>query len=336
MTDQPVVGSIVREDGQPIPSPFLPGTMIQYAWDSTSIGWMQECWRKYKYAMIDGWRTKSESVHLSYGIYYHSALELYDRLRFKGHTFDYSQREAVRWVLNETWDFETGKPWETDHEKKTRETLVRSVIWYLEHFKDDPAQTVALANGEPAVELTFQMDLGFGIDLTDEWINAGEIRPRQNYILTGHIDRIVNFANDLFVTDRKTTSMALNQRYYDTYKPHTQMTNYTLAGQVVFSAPVKGVLIDAAQINIGATNYGRGVTYRTKAELEEHIEELRTEWFPEALRHAKENSWPHNPQACHRYDGCQFRKVCGSDPAMRERMLESNFIKHPWNPLEPR
>lgn len=48
-------------------SPFLPGTKIQYAWDSTSIGYLKTCPRLYQYTIIEGWQSKGESLHLRFG-----------------------------------------------------------------------------------------------------------------------------------------------------------------------------------------------------------------------------------------------------------------------------
>src|SRR5882672_6425582 len=142
------------------PSPFLPGTNIQYSWDSTSLGWFKECARKYYYSMILGLRSKGDSVHLVFGQWYHSALELYDKTRAEGHKHEF----ALHFVVTEAmaWTWRDGAPITFDNPNKTRETLIRSVIWYLDHFKDDPAQTVILANGKPAVELSFRMELDYG------------------------------------------------------------------------------------------------------------------------------------------------------------------------------
>jgi hypothetical protein len=49
---------------------------------------------------------------------------------------------VVRYVPEETWDAD--KPWEPEHNTKTRPNLVRSVLWYLEFFHDDSASTVRL------------------------------------------------------------------------------------------------------------------------------------------------------------------------------------------------
>lgn len=317
-----IEGQVVRQGETPA-SPFIPGTEVQWAWDSTSIGWMMECWRKYYYAMVKGYRSKAESVHLKYGILYHKGLELFDKYKAEGSSFDDAQARMVQWILDATW--EEGKPWETDHDKKNRESLVRSVIWYTEHYKNDPAQTVILADGSPAVELTFQLRLGYSVPDTNQY-----------YVISGHTDRLVSLQEDLYISDRKTTGSALSSYYFSQYKPDAQMTIYTLAGKIVHKQPIKGVLIDAAQILVGSTAFQRGLTYRTDEELEEFLTELETYWFPQARERALSGNWPHNPKACHRYEGCQFREVCSMSPSVRRIRLASDFIEHKWNPLEAR
>src|ERR1700748_1319683 len=118
-------------------SPFYGETKLQIAWDSTSLGLLKECQRKYYYTMIEGWRAKSESVHLTFGIHFHAALELYDKRRSLGDDYDEALDAAVAYCLEKTWDYETGEPWSPDHNAKTRENLLRSVIWYLEEYKND-------------------------------------------------------------------------------------------------------------------------------------------------------------------------------------------------------
>lgn len=305
------------------PSPFLPGTNVQYAWDSTSLGWYKECPRKYQYSMIQGYRTRDESVHLKFGIIYHSALEVYDHWRAEGQDFVASQRAAVRYVLEQTWDVETGKPWAPDHASKSRETLVRSVIWYLEHFKLDPAKTVILANGKPAVELSFKLDSGI---------------PSPNgedYLLCGHIDRIVEFSGDQFVMDRKTSGSSLTPTFYRQFEPHNQMSLYTLASQVIFNSPTKGVIIDAVRVAVGFSEYGRGPTYRTETQLVEWLHDTKG-WLLDAERSAVEGYWRMNDTSCTKYGGCPFQKICSKSPEVREIFLESDFVRNPWNPLQVR
>jgi hypothetical protein len=52
---------------------------------------------------------------------------------------------------------------------RTKETLVRSVVWYIDEYKDDPLKTALLPNYQPAVELSFKIPV-FDIEIepTDE------------------------------------------------------------------------------------------------------------------------------------------------------------------------
>ena len=306
------------------PSPFLEGIPIQYAWDSTSLGWLKECPRKYFYSMIEGYRPKSDSVHIKWGALYHAALETYDKAKANGEDHQSALRRAIRFLMLETWDRETASPWISDHNAKTRETLVRSVVWYLDQFgQDDPAKTVVLSNGQPAVELSFKLHLSFG--------PTGS----QPYILCGHLDRVVEFAEGTYVMDRKTTSSTLSPQYFEQYDPDNQMSLYTMASKVIYATPVKGVIIDAAQVAVGFTRFSRGFTYRTDAQIEEWLDDLHY-WMDHAAVLAKENRWPQNDKSCHKYGGCVFRKVCSRSPEVRQIFLNSDFVKQPWNPLIPR
>lgn len=319
-------------------SPFLSGTKIQFAWDSTSIGWLKECPRKYQYSMIEGYRSRGESVHLKFGLLYHAGLEFYDKLRAEGADHENAMREVVSKALYDTWDYGPdgigGSPWAPDHPAKTRETLIRSIIWYLDHFKNDPAQTAILANGKPAVELSFRMELDWGPLACDQIVGYQD-RSKQPYILCGHLDRVVNYADQIYVMDRKTTSTTPGGYFFDGFSPDNQMSLYTLAAKVVYQTPVHGVIIDAGQIAVGFTRFVRGFTFRTPDQSDEWLNDLKV-WLRTAEGYAENNFWPQNDKACNNYGGCTFRKVCSKSPQVREIFLNSDFEKREWNPLVPR
>lgn len=296
---------------------------LQLVWDSTSLGLFKECPRKYYYTMIEGWRSKKQSAHLTFGIAFHGALELYDKLRLqerKGHSE--SVLEAVKFCFISTATNNgdgTASPWTTDLSNKNLRTLVRTVVWYLEHFREDPAQTVVLSNGKPAVELSFKFDPGV----------------RKGHLLAGHLDRLVTFADRHYVMDRKTTGGALSSHYFAQYSPDNQMTLYTLAGQVVYGFPTSGVIIDAAQVQVQSTRYARGITHRTTAQLEEWLEELNL-WLTLAEQYVEARKWPMNEKSCGAFGGCVFRDICGRDPKVRHSFLASDFESHQWDPTKER
>ncbi len=202
--------------------------------------------------------------------------------------------------------------WLSDHPAKNRPNLIRSIIWYLEEYKDDPCETVILADGTPAVELKFEMPL------------TSEIT------LVGHLDRLVTYAGGVYVQDQKTSGSTIGSYWFNRFNPDNQMSLYSVASKVVYKTPVLGVMIDAAQIAGGFTRFSRGFTYRTEEQCEE--------WLRDAEYHieqtwAADPSWPMRDTACQKYGGCQFLNVCSKDPRVREEYLKSDFEINHHNPL---
>lgn len=310
------------------PSPFIQNSTLQYAWDSTSLTALMTCAKKYEYEIILGYRPRGDSVHLFFGGLFAKALEHYHLYKASGRAHDDALSSVVDEVLQKTWI--NGGPWDSGHSKKTRETLVRSVIWYLDTYKEDAAETVILENGKPAVELSFQ--LGTGIQIN--WFVEHDA-PHE-YILSGHIDRLVSFNGDIFVQDQKTTGTTLSPFFFSEFNPHTQMSLYTLASKVVFNAPVQGVMIDAAQIAVGFTAFSRSMTMRSEDQLNEWLINILA-WLRQAEFYAREHYYPRNESSCHKFGGCPFRNICSKSPNVRQAFLDTDFeTTNPWNPLETR
>lgn len=307
-----------------MPSPFsshLP--QLQLAWDSTSIGLLKECPRKYYYRLICGWSSPQIShVHLYFGLLYHAALEFYDHQRASGTSFEAALRATVRKVLSDTW-LPPGRPWASGDEYKNRFTLLRSVVWYLEQFRDDPMQTVVLANGRPAVELSFQCDLPF------------RSRHDEPFVLCGHLDRVGTFMDQVWINDRKTTKSALDQRYFDQYLLDNQFSTYSFAGQITYAQPIAGIVVDAAQIGVNFTRYHRQPISRQDWMLQEWLRGLG-ELFLYAEHCARAEFWPLNEKSCNNFGGCAYRHICSKSPAMREPFLRKDFLLQEWNPLQAR
>lgn len=298
-------------------SPFSPSLpTLQIAWDSTSLGLLKTCPRKYYYKMVERWNTKEQSLHLDFGIFYHSALEEFDKAKAQGATHDEATRTSIRKAMEISKDF-------TGDNIKNRFTLVRSIVWYLEHFREDPAETIILANGKPAVELSFRMDLPF---------NTPDGEP---YLLCGHLDKAVRWQGAVYILDRKTTKGQVGSYYFDKFSPENQMSLYSLAGKVVLERDASGIIIDAVQLAVGFARFARGIVHRTKGQLDEWLADTET-WIRLAEHFAKTKSWPMNDKSCDMYGGCEFREVCSKDASIRETFLQADFIKREWNPLQSR
>jgi len=316
------------ENAQSI-SPFLPGTQIQFAWDSTSLELYKRCPRLYYYTMIEGWSTKGEGIHLRFGIEYHQALHDYELCKADGLDHEESLHHTVRALLERTHDWKP-EPRTNSEKVKTQENLLRTVVWYLDTHRNDPAKTIIFANGKPAIEVSFRFELDWGPAYEE-----GRDNP-QPYVLCGHLDRLVNYLDDTYFMDRKTASSTPGPYYFNQYQPHNQMSLYTLASQVVYKTPIKGGIIDAAYIAVNFSAFVRGMTFRTPDQLDEWTGDLAY-YLGDAEESALEGHWRMNDTACDKYGGCRFRDVCNKSPKVREKFLQANFVKgEPWNPLKPR
>lgn len=314
------------------PSPFFKGTTLQFAWDQTSLGLLMECPQKYQLVILEGWMARGKSLHLRFGGHFATAMEHFHKLRAAGADHEEALDAVVGEALCDTWERDEenpdGYPWDSGDTKKNRFTLIRSIIWYLETYRDDQMKTVILPDGSPAVELLFTFNSGIHCEY-------GE------FLFTGHIDRLIDFDGTMFVQDQKTTGGALGSYYFSQFDTDNQMSQYTLAGKVCYNLPIKGVVIDAAQIMVGFTAFGRGFTMRTQPQLEEWHANAG-EWLDMAVKYAARRDadpdyrYPMNLKSCGNYGGCAFRQVCGSDPSIRPNLLATHFEKRFWNPLETR
>lgn len=301
---------------------------FQNAWDSTSLGSFAKCPRYYQLKHLEGWQADNRSPHLIFGGVYAAALEQYFKHTAAGASPDEALLRVIRSALIETWDHErdgdgarlpgTGAAWESTHNTKNRDTLIRSIVWYFGFFSDDPTTTIQLTDGRPAVELSFSLPL------SDE------------YLYCGHIDRLVSYGGDTFVMDQKTTGTTITAHYFHQFSPDIQMSGYSWAGKILFNLPISGVIIDAAQIAVGFTRFERGFVHRSAPILEEwHDNALAL--IDEARRAHDSGVYRMNQTACGNYGGCEFRDVCNRAPEHRNAVLHQGFHRAPrWDPLERR
>lgn len=307
----------------PGPSPFSPSNpSIQIAFDSTSLGTAEECLRKYYYLYILKRKPRGKtSIHLDWGSAVHSCTEKYDHVLAQTSSHSEAVHEAIRLALS----FDDGP--EPDP-IKNKSTLVRTIAWYYEQYKDDPLETVILSNGKPATELSFR------IELEQLSLRTPEGEP---FMICGHIDRLVRWNDQIYFTDKKTTKGYLNHHYFSQFTPSTQMTMYYTACSIIHPEPIYGGIIDAIQVGAGFSRFARHPLHRTQESIHEFLDHIEHH-----LKHInyciQEDFWPMNSKACSNYGGCPFQEICSKSPSIRDSFLmddglfESGF----WNPLEPR
>jgi len=212
------------------------------------------------------------------------------------------------------------------HAAKNRPSLIRMLIWYIDDQPeelDDGLRPYIFPDGTPAVELSVRLPTPWKSTYGDD------------YILTGHFDYIGVFGSENWITDNKTTTKTLGDRFWHGYSPHYQLDTYDLFGSLMFpDLELQGVLIDAAQVTqTGDPKFARRGFRKTEEQREEHWRNVEF-WIRQAEQFALADYWPMNKRSCFL---CMFSQICNKDPAMREGYLKGGFQKRErWNPLKER
>lgn len=293
---------------------------IQFAFDSTSISLFKTCPRKYYLTIVKGYVPKTTPPPLAFGIHLHTLLQTWHNLLSSGLDKYNATIRVTRLagLLGETLP--------TGDTARTKETLVRAVVWYIDQFWNDKAVTIQLPNNKAAVEYHFQL-------------------PFMSYLglevyICGHIDCLKAWQEKTYVQDYKTTKYPLTASFFDKFKPSTQIPLYItachLTADAIQSFPsAHGAIIDGIQLGVNFCRYMRSIVDYSLEEINEYIESLKY-WITQAMTACKTNNFPPNEESCDKYGGCHFKEICAKPPARRQIFLDGNFVKRTWNPLKPR
>jgi len=313
-------------------SSFIPSTNFQFAWDATSLDLLRSCPRKYQLRILQGWNDKHMPPPLAFGIALHTLFETWHKVRAHG----MSNENAILTMLHLA--LYIGETLPSGDNRRTKETLTRTVLWYMDLFEDDHAKTLTCADGTPMVEYSFAIPI---LTLPDG----------TKCLYCGHIDRAVHWQGGNYILDYKTSAYQLTPEFFEAFKPSGQMSGYNLGAKVALShiGGCEGVVIDAVQLGVNFSRFRRHILSYAPSEVEEDISDIQ-HWITTAKRYADESYWPKNPTACGRFfktkggsderavidTGCPFREICSKPSHVREIYLKGGFVQRNWDPLVSR
>jgi hypothetical protein len=295
---------------------FAPGTQMQVVWDSVSLSALKKCPRYYKWSIVDGYQLSPMPSTLLFGIDFHLCLNTWHRLLAEGIDKETALIRCVRLAGL------LGEYLIPNRPERTKETLIRSIVWYLDQFTHDPATTTLRPNGQPSSELSFVIPLF-------------ELNDHKMY-LAGHIDRVVEFLGDIYLLDYKTTKGQLNDSFFSGFKPHVQVQGYLIAAHVLAGSTSsiprepRGMIIDGIQLGVTFTRFQRSIVQYTPLEVESCLADLEY-WFKLAAMFTESDHYPANETACSNYGGCVFQSICSTTPPKRQKMLDSGFARQTWD-----
>ena len=363
---------------------IIPGTTLQWVYDSTSLTKLQGCLRKYNFRIIQGWEEKETSPALTWGRDFHTCQETYHKCRAFGLDHETSVRRVARLAML------LGDRLISLDTSRTKETLTRAIVWYLDQYQDDPLKTSLLSDGSPAVELSFMLpvfDIEVGptedlppldfrevvdycgsidkaIDaihqgrkLFGSLIGTGHLNAAQEYgawhsfhtitvFFAGHIDRVVHFGDEVFITDYKTSKYPLDHDWIKGFDMSTQFEGYYTAAHImsslpnsVFPSPPAGVIVDGIQLGVNFNRFARFPLRYYPSTAEEFLQNFEALVRTKAELASQLGFYPREAESeCNHYrrrdgtGGCEFRRVCKLPIESRERELQQHFVCSTWDP----
>jgi hypothetical protein len=284
----------------------------------------------YYFVHVQGYGSGIPSAALVWGSLWHEVTAEYKLQYARESDVDKALLATIRFALAEAtkaridW-ISANSTRDGDENKRTTYTLVRSLIWWVENYRNDRFRPVQF-DGKLAVELNFALPLPL------------KAPTGENYVLCGYLDEVVQDEDGYqLVLERKTTTKTISSYYFYTYDPSVQVYTYDLVGSILLPKnPIQGVVIEATQTAVGFSRFERHDVIRTREQREHWLKVLQY-WIKRAERDAIDNNWEValNTEAT-TYES-KFRDIERRAPTMWPVILGSDLIKRPlWNPLESR
>lgn len=301
--------------------------------NSSSLSVLQECKRKAKYLLHEGWKPEHESPATLFGRAAHKALEIFysgnpsERILPKleeleligfGHVSE-SQGLIQRAIKGFC---EVAKPLAPlpDSDKRSIQNGIWTLHCYFKSFIDDPYICLVDEHGH-LTERAFTVRLFDSDDLQIDYF--------------GTIDLIVRHqtTGEIMVCDHKTSSVVGND-FYNRLKPNAQYTGYLYGAMNALGIQTNSFLVNCLQVKPKPKttrgqepHFPRQITTRDENDFEEFRETVVAS-VREYLNSIEKNHWPlGSTTICANWGGCSYLQVCSAPLAMRENILKAKFIK---------
>lgn len=286
--------------------------------DSSLLSHFRQCPRSAYLESFLSWKPRTRSVHLHAGAAFARGLEV-ARLSF--YADGHSERDAIalglQALIQAYGDFEC-----PPDSAKSLERMMGAFEYYFSQYPlgTDTLRPATLPGGKLGVEFSFS-----------EPIELDHPETGDPLLYCGRFDMIADYCGALYGEDDKTTSQ-LGASWSKQWDLRSQFTAYT------WGARQAGIRLDGFVV--------RGVSIlKTKYETQQAITPRPAwavdRWYQQMLRDVarmiecwRAGYWDWNlDDGCNAYGGCQFRKICLSQPEHEHVWLERDFERRHWDPV---
>jgi hypothetical protein len=282
-------------------------------YDNSVVETHARCPRKFFYTYRLCRAPAGKNWPIEFGLAYHKYRELLENLYIKDP--DEAQwpvyHEAVKRLVCESYE---NPP--LDHKREWQnvgrldETLDKSFVrWQAEKR----AGQFRVLGTETAFDLTLPSGRRFG----------------------GRLDQIVEWNNDLWFRDFKTTAR-MGSTYADQFDPNNQFTGYTWGSTQLSGREVEGAIVETVyNTKTKGPEIHQHLSNRSAGQVEHWVEEMEDE-IASIERHIEADVWPKRTTACGDYGGCFFRECCQQEHWHAiETWLKSKTIESHWDFMNP-
>lgn len=323
----------------------MPGLRLVH--DATSLTTLWTCEQKFRRQMVEGVGRGGTSRHLVFGKAFHAGLEALHNARWAGQSAEECLNAAIKAALTQCGWRETDGSWQrwiSQDRQKNAHTLLRALVWYADDLargEGGQLDTMTITEqADPEDRETVHKFPATEVQL--EWKLPFRAITGEDYWLVGNLDRVVEWDDERWVNEVKTTGADIGDRYWAGWDPNVQVKTYDLLTANARSGwSIAGTLLEAHQVGVGFARWAR-MPLRPAPNREQFLDEIRLKLrVVEELTDAAEltegppaSVFPSNYTACHGYgDGCPLRGVCRRGWEEREEMLRT-VPREVWDPQD--
>jgi len=303
-------------------------------WDWTKLS-AYDCHQRGHYAMERHLVSKEPAEALAFGIGMHAARETWikDSLNCGVHSVELA-KEAFLAAWEKKLPLDVREILEFNEDRRSYANFCRLFDAYVGKFP------LAMYDKIVAVETPFTLFLGStpnGVEIS--W--------------SGILDLAVEWQGGLFYDDLKTSTYAIDDKFFGKFRLSGQLTGYAWAGQELGLGNFNGIMVHGIEVKVpqkgiklkkDGTPYarqGRAIDAMIGVDIipinPEHIEEWKVDTLRkiDQIYEAREiKHWTRNRgELCNSFNGCQFKMVCETLPDLREGKIEQFYETREWNPL---
>ena len=288
--------------------------------DNSSLEQFTTCSRAAEYYLINGRETSAPRSALTFGGAIHKGLEV---LLTKG-----ISPESKQLAFNSMLGCFANDPVPVE-EWRTPDRAIEVLEQYCKFYPSEMFSVVRTPEQKAMVELPFALPLG-DVLLPDN--------SRVYILWTGRIDGIIQWDNQYWALDHKTSSMK-GPTFWKDFELSQQMIGYTWAASQLLGQRITGVVINGLFCRKPSK---AGTPTEFERQRFAYPDYMLQEWHQNTLTlvsdflgHYSRSFFPKQTKwCCGKYGLCSYHSVCTASPTDRDFILQSSDFKDvTWSPL---